>query len=278
MNIKESKWQTPDGCTLFVRYWQPQQQPKATIILVHGLGEHCGRYCHVADFFNTVGYSVTAFDLRGHGNSEGIRGHADSYKTIMDDIQHFVEEASRSHNNLPLFLYGHSLGGAIVLCYALSGRRPPTAAVVTAPVISPAKSPSFLKLSAARLLSRLAPSFTLSNDLDVSGLSRDPAVVEHYRKDPLVHDRISARLGMELISNGHLLLEQSEVKFPLLILQGDEDRVVDATKTAKLANKLKDGVTYKEWNGFFHELHNEPEKEAVLNFILGWMEARSTCG
>ncbi len=276
MNVEESIWQPPDRCTLFIRRWQSAQQPKATIILVHGLGEHSGRYHHLAEFFNAAGYAVTAFDLRGHGNSQGVRGHADSYEVILDDLHHFVEEASQSPPGLPLFLYGHSLGGALVLCYLLCGRQAVTAAVVTSPALAPAKPPSSFKLAAARVLSRLAPSFTLSNDLDVSGLSRDPVIVERYRQDPLVHNRISARLGMELISNGQWILTQSTVKHPVLILQAGEDRVVDSTKTDQLAQTLKGKITYKRWEGLYHELHNEPEKETVLNDILNWLEARAT--
>lgn len=275
MHSTDSIWQTPDGIQLYVRRWRPASAPKASIILVHGLGEHCGRYEHVAEFFTAAKFSVTGFDLRGHGLSGGVRGHAPAYEALAEDIQHFVEEANQNHNGLPLFLYGHSLGGALTLYYVLTGRRQITAAIAGAPGLVPAKPVPAAKMTAARVLARFIPSFTMSNDLDTSGLSRDPSVVERYHQDPLVHDRVSARLGVELIDNGRWMLNQIKVNTPLLILQGTADRLVNPTAAPQLAGNLQGDVTYKSWDGFYHELHNEPEKGEVLRFVLCWLESKA---
>ncbi|MDZ4158901.1 MAG: alpha/beta hydrolase [Anaerolineaceae bacterium] len=275
MHVTESVWQTPDGIHLHVRHWRPANTPKGSIILVHGLGEHCGRYEHVAEFFTAAKFAVTGFDLRGHGESGGVRGHAPAYEALAEDIQHFVEEANQNYNGLPLFLYGHSLGGALTLYHVLTGRRQITAAIAGAPGLVPAMPVPAAKMTAARVLARFIPSFTMSNDLDTSGLSRDPSVVERYHQDPLVHDRVSARLGVELVDNGRWMLNQIKVNTPLLILQGTADRLVNPTAAPQLAGNLQGDVTYKGWDGVYHELHNEPEKGDVLRFVLSWLESKA---
>ncbi|NMC78301.1 MAG: alpha/beta hydrolase [Chloroflexi bacterium] len=265
-------WQTNDHLTLHAQEWAPDADPQACVVLVHGLGEHVGRYQHVGEYLAQAGYALCGFDLRGHGHSQGLRCHAPSYDALAGDIQGFVEEIQKRHPGKPVFLYGHSLGGSLVLYTLFTRRLPLAGAIVTSPGLQPAKAVPPAKRALAKLLSSLWPTLTLSNDLDVDGISRDRVVVEAYRHDPLVHDRISSRLGMELLQQGEWMGHQTiELSIPLLLMQGSADRLVNAQATQRLAGQLKGNITWKLWDGYYHELHNAPEKQEMLDFVLNWL-------
>ena len=200
---KNLTWQALDGrLTIFARDWKPEVPAKAVVVLIHGLGEHAGRYAHVAAAMNAAGYAVLAPDLRGHGGSSGKRGHIPSYDIVLDDIQRAFIEAGSRYPGLPQFLYGHSLGGALVLYYTLKRKPAIRGLIATSPGLAPGSPVPALKLTAAKVLNTLVPTLTMNNDLDLGNLSHDPAVQADYIADKTVHPLISARLGMELIRNG----------------------------------------------------------------------------
>lgn len=272
MNPKSFTWETSDKLKLVGQTWKTTKKEKAVIVLFHGLGEHSLRYQHVADFFTTAGISVVAFDLRGHGLSQGLRGHAPSYDVICDDIQFVLEKTRKQFPNIPAFLYGHSLGGELVLYYLLKRKPAVKGAIITAPVLAPGAPVPPVKMLLAKMMNRVAPTFTLPNGLDRSGLSRDPQVEIKYSSDPRVHDMVSARLGMELLKNGVYILEHAkELKTPILLMQGSADRLVDVQKTIELSKRVPSSVTFKMWDGFYHELHNEPKKLEVMKYELNWI-------
>ena len=185
-----------DGLKLQGKKWIPSSTPKAVVCLVHGLGEHCGRYGHVAEAFNNAGYALMAFDLRGHGRSGGKRGHARSYTVLMDDIFQLLETVKEQYPDLPVFLYGHSLGGNLVIHYALR-RLPKLAGIIaSAPLFRTAVKPPAWKIKLLRAMYGVWPSLTVSNGLETAALSRDAGVLQAYRDDPLVHERVSARLAI----------------------------------------------------------------------------------
>ena len=256
---------------LFVQTWG-SASAKGVVILVHGLGEHSGRYRHVAEFLNQNQYSVTAFDLPGHGKSSGKRGHIASYENVMGIISYFIDDAYKKFAELPLFLYGHSMGGSLVLYYGLT-RHPLIAGIIaSSPGLATAQPVASAKLAAGKIFSSIYPSLLMSNGLDVSGLSRDKSVVENYEKDPLVHPWISAALGIELVERGKWMLSQKHVMpVPLLLMQGTADRLVSPTATRQFAGLVTGNIVFKEWEYFYHELHNEPEKQEVLQTIVCWM-------
>ena len=222
----EFSWQSQDGLQFFGQEWRPEGGARAVVALIHGLGEHSGRYQHVADYFTQHGLGVVALDHRGHGRTGGKRGHG-SYDAILDDIQHLIQEAEKRYPGLPVILYGHSLGGALVLYYALK-RRPQVKGVIsTAPGLIPANA-SGGQIALAKIMSAIAPGFQIDNGLDVSGLSHDPETARAYTADPLVHPKISARLGLDLMQNGQWVIEHAaEFPLPLLLLQGSADRLVN---------------------------------------------------
>jgi alpha-beta hydrolase superfamily lysophospholipase len=274
MKNEQFFWQSSDNLKLFGQEWTPDGKLKAVVCLVHGMGEHAGRYQHVAQKFTDNSYALAAMDLRGHGKSEGLQGHTPSYDIMMDDIQHLVNEAQKRHPGIPTFIYGHSMGGSLVLYYCLTRKPQLTGAIVTAPGLAPAAPLPAPKMFLARVMSSIGPTFRMANDLDLNGLSHDPAVKEAYTHDPLVHGMVSARLGMELINNGQWMIEHAaEFPIPLLLMQGTADRLVNPAATAEFAAKLKGDFTYKTWPGFYHELHNEPEKEEVFKVMLDWLAA-----
>jgi len=276
MNTLEFSWNVPDGQLFAARLWTPSEAPRAVVVLVHGLGEHGDRYTHVAEAFTQAGLVMLNFDLRGHGKTPGPRGHAPSYSVIADDILLFVEEARKRYPGLPVFLYGHSLGGALVLYTALKRKPDLAGIIVTSPGLATGNpvTPGTLRL--ARFMSKVAPSFTLPNGLDRANLSRDPKVAEAYSADPLVHDRISARLGLELIENGRWILEHApDLTLPTLLMQGSADHLVDPLATRRFAETAPAKfITFRWWEGEFHELHNETNRAEIIQTMIDWIAAR----
>jgi acylglycerol lipase len=270
----EFTWQTGDGLQLFAQGWLPDGETRAVVCLVHGLGEHTGRYPHVGAALAQTGYALLGFDLRGHGQSQGQRGHAPSWEALLDDIRCFLEQAAQRFPGRPRFLYGHSLGATLVLNYALR-RLPELAGVIaTGPLLRPAFAPPAWKITLGRLMYRLWPTFAMSNELDPSGLSRDPDVVRAYVNDMLVHDRLSARLGMDMLSAGEWVLEHApELMLPLLLMHGSTDALCSPEATRHFAARATSDPTYRSWDGLYHEIHNEPERQQVFDTMIGWLVA-----
>jgi alpha-beta hydrolase superfamily lysophospholipase len=274
MQHSEYNWTTPDNVKLYGQEWKPEGKQKAAIVMVHGLGEHSGRYEHVAEAFTQAGYSLTAFDLRGHGKSEGIRGHAPSYAAIMEDITHNVDLAKEHFPGMPVFIYGHSLGGNLTLYYCLTQNPQIKGAIVTSPGLATAAPVPPVKLALGKMMYNLMPAMQMDNGLLRSGLSRDPEVEKKYSADPLVHPKISARLALDLINNGKFIIDHAaEFPIPLILMQGTGDYIVNPPMTKTFANAAPlSKITFKEWDGYYHELHNEPEKAQVLKTITDWLD------
>jgi alpha-beta hydrolase superfamily lysophospholipase len=270
-------FETKDGLTLLGRVWQTKGDPKGVVNLVHGLGEHSGRYAHVAEALTKAGYNFIGFDLRGHGLSEGKRGHSPNYDSLMDDVALFLDQSRGFFgSDQPHFLYGHSLGGSIVINYGLR-RKPELAGVIaTGPALALSFEPPKAKLSLGRMLARLAPAFTMNNTLDVNALARDEAVVKAYQDDVLVHDRISAKLTMDLLDSGKYALEHAaDWELPLLLMHGTEDQISSCEGSEAFASRGNGHVTLKLWDGYYHEIHNDLGKEKVIAAVIDWLNENS---
>jgi alpha-beta hydrolase superfamily lysophospholipase len=266
--------QASDGLPLYFQGWEPEGQPKAIACLVHGLGEHSGRYAHVGAALTEAGYALLGFDLRGHGRSGGKRGHTPSFETLMDDIGRLLGEAGARYAGQPRFLYGHSLGGGLALNYVLRRRPQIKGVIATSPWLRLSYTPSAAKVRAARIMNRLSPGFTQSSGLNAKDLSHDPEVVRAYEGDPLVHDRISARLAMAMLDAGEWAIAHAAEfpPIPLLLVHGTGDRITSAQATQAFAAKVPGECTLKLWEGLYHETHNEPEKREVLGYTIRWMD------
>ena len=271
--VENFEWDTKDGEKIFSQKWLPDGPVRAVIIIVHGLGEHIGRYNHVAKFFNQNQISVYGFDHRGHGKSTGKRGHIGSNQLFMSDIESMISLAREDYPDLPIFLYGHSLGGNMVLYYSLFKQPAIKGVIATSPGLGTGEPIPPVKLFAANVLKTILPSMTMNNGLDVNNLSHNPQVIKDYQEDPLVHPMISAKLAMLMFSNGDWIIENaSKFNLLLLLLQGGKDHIVNLDKTKQFASKVPDSlITFKIFPELYHELHNEYEQDQVLNFILDWI-------
>ena len=264
---------TPHHGSLFAQEWLPEAAPGAVVCLVHGLGEHSGRYAQLAQFLTGAGFVLSAFDMHGHGKSPGQRGHVQSYEACLEDIQVLLDEATRRFPGKPLFLYGQSLGGNFVLNFALRREARLAGVIATAPLLRLAFEPPRSKVILARIMSCCWPAFSYVCGCGAADLSRDPAVVKRYMEDPLAHDLISARLYVEMCRAGMWALENAaRLKLPVLIMHGSADRLTSADASRQFAERAGKCCTWRLWDGASHELHHEPEKEAVFAYMLAWLK------
>jgi alpha-beta hydrolase superfamily lysophospholipase len=279
MKTFEDKWTGQDGVDFFVRGWEPAAKPKAVIALIHGLGEHTGRYQHVGRAITDADYALVGFDLRGHGKSGGLRGHFSSLDVGMRDIQDFLLLLKKRYPELPFFLYGHSLGGLLVLTYALKNKPDLKGVISSGAGLRSQVHDQKMKVMMARILGSILPSTQIASGLDVSFLSRDPAVIDAYQLDPMVHDRISLAFGKAgLEATDYAWKHAGEFSLPLLIMHGAADRNTYPSGSrdfAELAAQNNSDVTLKLWEGRYHELHNDPEKEQVLAFMIQWLDCHA---
>ena len=273
MRHSEFTLSAPDGVQFYFQGWQPDTPPKAVVCLVHGLGEHSGRYAHVAAALNDAGYALFGCDLRGHGKSGGPRGHTPTYETLMDDIDRLLDEATQRYPGQSQFLYGHSLGGNLVLNYALR-RKPQMAGVIaTSPAIRTATPLPSSQIALAKIMNKIRPGMQMANGLALDGLARDPKVIHAYTGDPLVHNKISVRLATGMLEAGEwALAHAAEFPVPLLLVHGTADKLTSAPASQEFAAKVPGDCTLKLWEGFYHETHNEPEKAEVLAFMIDWLQ------
>ncbi|WP_259014395.1 alpha/beta hydrolase [Emticicia fluvialis] len=275
--IHKSFFETdPKRRKVFFQQWLPEQQADGIIALVHGLGEHSGRYENVAEFFTAHNYGVIAVDTYGHGQTTGKRGHAESMEAYMQQIERLLTLSAQTVPQKPVFLYGHSMGGTLVLNYLFRYHPSIAGVIATSPAVRPGFAPPKLLLAIGRLARMVAPSFTQSNSLDLNYLSHDPGVMAAYKADPLVHNQVSGVVGLGLIEWGEWLLGNARATpAPLLLIHGTEDRLTSYSATKELASKLSGDVTFKSYDKLYHELHNEFEKYDILNDLFNWIKARS---
>jgi alpha-beta hydrolase superfamily lysophospholipase len=273
MQILEWNWKSSDGINMYGHSWAPEGQIKAVVLLVHGLGEHVGRYEHVAAAFTERGYALLGFDLRGHGKSGGPRGHTPSYQALMDDITEFIKQADTRFPGLPRFLYGHSLGGNLVLNYVLRCRPNLPGVLVTGPWLELAFQPPASQVKLGKIMNGVFPGFTQKSNLNTKGLSHDQAVVTAYERDPLVHDKITARLFVTTYESGLWALEHAaEFPLPILLMHGSADPITSAKASQLFAERAGDKVTVRIWDGMYHEIHNEFDQAQVFKVMLDWLD------
>lgn len=273
MSLFEFTFKSDDNLTLQGRGWEPGGETKAVVCLIHGLGEHCGRYKHMAEAFNRAGMAMLAFDLRGHGRSEGRRGHAPSYAALMSDITLLLKNAEARYPDIPRFLYGHSLGGNLAIHYALKHNPELAGLIASAPLFRLAFDPPAWKSALLDLFYAMRLNFSISSGLEEAALSRDFHVIHRYQKDPLVHNRITPSLAVSMLRAGKWNLKHAaEFPLPLLLMHGDADRISSVEASIEFAARLDRRCTLKIWEDLYHELHNEPEKQQVLQYVVAWMD------
>jgi alpha-beta hydrolase superfamily lysophospholipase len=268
---------TADGLDLYVRRWAAEGVPHQwTFVVVHGHGEHGGRYQHLAEWFTPLGATVYAMDLRGHGRSGGQRGHAPSLTALLDDIDAVVMRA-REESGGPVVLIGHSFGGLLAIAYALRYPDHIDRAVFSAPLLQlKVKVPGW-KRGLANVLPKVAPRFSLSNEVDPDVLSHDPENARAYRTDPLVHNRITAGLYGDTIARGEEFIARApELRVPFLLLHGRDDQIVDPFGSQRFfARATVLERAFCLYPGMYHEVFNEVDREKVFRDVESWVTQRT---
>ena len=249
-------------------------QPRATVLIVHGLGEHAGRYAHVAAALTNAGFAVRAYDHQGHGRSAGRRGTLHTPDGLLQDLCTVIDDTRERQPTQPLVLLGHSMGGLVVARAVALGLRPVDALVLSSPALG--VRANVLQRLLLSTLPALLPHLTIGNGLDPHWVARDPAVVETYRNDPLVHDRISPRLGAWIWNEGPKTLHVAERwPVPTLLLYAGTDRLVDPDASDTFAQRAPvNRLQAQRYEAMYHEVFNDPEREQVLATLMQWLQAR----
>jgi len=278
MNHNEGTFSGFGELELYYQHWRPEKEPKATLAVVHGFGEHSGRYGNVVDWFVPRGYAVYAFDLRGHGRSPGPRGYLNNWDELRGDVKSFLELVHEQEPDQAVFLLGHSMGGLIVLEYVLHHPEGLAGVIGSGPLLAQAGVSPFL-IALSKVLSSILPRLTLDTNLDATAISRDPAVVEAYVNDPLVHSLATPRLSTELTrafewTQAHA----AEMRIPCLIVHGSADQLVPPEGSRVFYENMT--LSDKErqvYEGYYHEVFNDVGKERVLAAVETWVERHRPC-
>ena len=256
--------------------WLPASDPRAVVAIAHGAGEHAGRYEHVAARLVGDGYAVYAIDHRGHGRSDGARALIDRIDNAVADLDQLVRESAAKHPGLPVFLLGHSMGGTIAVSYSLAHQDRLNGLILSAPLAALEAAPAPMRVL-ARILSALAPKTPLIA-IDATLVSRDPAVVQAYVADPLVHHgKLPVRTVAELAAAIDTFHERApSITIPTLIMYGTADRLCPPEGSVMLGERLGgDDKALSPYEGLYHEILNEPEQGRVLDELSGWLAART---
>ena len=266
----------PDHVTMTVHRWTPDEPPKARIILAHGYGEHAGRYQHVADYLTGRGYAIDAPDYHGHGKTAlGHFGYFDRFDLLIDDLKACVDRVVSEEDKKPLFLLGHSAGGLLALMYLLRYPTPLQGLVLFAPYVNTAAHVPAMQRIVVRALSNIAPRTGVIPRVDSAILSHDPAVTTGYDADPLVHHgAVSARVAVELLDAGdYVRANAGRITLPTLVLHGKDDQLAQPEFGQTVYDRLgSTDKTIKLYEGYYHEILNEPGKQQVLTDTGKWLD------
>jgi alpha-beta hydrolase superfamily lysophospholipase len=263
------------GLSLFRQTWRPAGRAKAVLLNVHGLGDHSGLYPTLVDHCVTRGITVHSHDLRGHGRSPGQRAYVERWEEFREDLRRFVETVRSEEGELPLFLVGNSLGGLIVLDYALHHPEGLRGVIAVSPPLGRLAVPAPL-LALGRILSRVWPRFSLRTGMDLSGLARDPVVRETVLADPLFHRVGTARLSTEVVAAiARVQAAAPRFAMPLLVLHGSEDRMVPPDGSRAFVPRVgHPDHELREYAGAYHVLFADLDREQVLSDLERWIVAR----
>jgi len=270
---QEFTWKSHDGISLYGQSWIPRTGVKAVIGYVHGFKDHSGRIEKWALQLTENGYGVVAIDLRGHGRSEGRRGYSENFGCLLKDVRVMCEYVRKTYPGIMHMLYGHSLGGNIVANYLITENPLPDAAIITSPWFTLADKPPVLALAAARVVRHVLPGLLVKSSLDANMLSHEKQVVKDYLHDPLVHNLILPRLFFEIESQGLKAAQRIyKINVPLLVMHGTGDKITSCRHTRNFVRNAGNRTTYKEWPGYYHELHNDTGAQDVFNYLVNWLD------
>ncbi len=277
MNPISGSFKSADDTNIYTESWLPDGDPRAVVMLVHGVGEHIGRYHHVAPKLVAAGYAVYALDHHGHGKSGGDpRTYFDTFDQPINDLKQYVDRVKAKHPQKKVFMYGHSLGSLITLVFALRYQQLLAGLVISGTPLAVESAQPALLITVAGLLNRIVPKFGATPPVPSTTLSRDEAVVRAYDNDPLVeHGNMRVRTGYLIVMNSReVVARASELKLPMFIFHGAADTLCPPAGSQILYDRVgATDKTLKFYEGLRHETHNEPEQGMVIDNILQWLDA-----
>ena len=276
MQHTEGKFNASDGLELYDQAWRPDGETKAVLAVVHGYGEHSGRYLNPVNYFVPRGYALYAYDLRGHGKSAGQRGHINRFDEYLSDTDIFLKRVREQQPGRKVFLLGHSLGGLIVAAYAQDHPGELPGLIMSSAFLSFKMQVPGWKAMVGRVMSALNPAMTMKNDLSASLLSHDPAVVAAYDADPLNHHVATARWFTEIVAAQARTLDRAgQVTIPVLALYAGADQIADPEGSALFFERVKltDKAAHR-YDGYYHETFNEVDKDTVFRDLEVWLAMR----
>jgi acylglycerol lipase len=251
---------------------QNTQQKTPVVALIHGMGEHTGRYTHVKQHLSNHGYSWAAIDLPGHGLSSGKRGHVANYDSLLAAIDVFIAQINTDFPNSKIYIWAHSMGGNIALNYLIRKAHNVAAAVITSPWLQNYGPVPKLELYLGKILQHIYPSLGIPTKLDANLVSRDAAVVQAYQADPLVHGNITPGWFFgALAAQQYAITHAANIHIPLLLMHGTSDMLAHVEGSQKFANNANKNLQLKLWEGLYHETHNEPEQISVLDYAVNFL-------
>jgi acylglycerol lipase len=268
--MEEFKW-TYDSVNFSGKTWEPKVFDYV-IVIIHGIGEHIGRYVHVADYLNADGYAATGIDLYGHGLSDGPRGTSKGIEFTFDYLSAFLNYVLFTYQK-PVILYGHSMGGGLVAGLVLKRQPSVKGVIISSPALLIPGVTLFSKLI-FKGLNALVPNLRISLALGINKPTHSKNVIAVFKNDKLTHSRMSIRLAYEMILNGEWCLENAGyLRIPALVIHGSKDALTSPAGSRLFAKKAPQQlIFFEEWTGGLHELHNEPEKDEILSIILDWLQ------
>jgi alpha-beta hydrolase superfamily lysophospholipase len=263
------------GIDIYYQGWLPEGKVKAVVFVVHGLGEHSGRYMNVVNHFTPLGYAIYGLDHIGHGKSGGDRELVIQFDDFTAPLTTYYTMVKSWHPDKPIFILGHSMGGLIECYYLLDHQEYFKGAIISAPAIKVGESVSQTTITMGKVLSVIAPKAGVLA-LDANNISKDPEVVKAYVNDPLVfHAKTPARLAAEMLKAMlRVTAEAGKITIPFIAVQGSADKLVDPGGIRILENKTSSlDKTIKVYDGLYHEVFNEPERQIVLKDVENWLDA-----
>jgi acylglycerol lipase len=279
MKHQDYDWLSKDNKYIYAQSWAPDHNPSAVINIIHAFGEHSGRYQKWAGLFVEKGIAVLASDLIGHGRSFGKRGYIKNYQVFLDQIELQLLKSSELFPGIPQVLYGHSMGGNLVLNYAMSKDAPVSAIIVSAPWLKLVNDPPGYMLLFSRVLRPFFPSLTVKAGIDNTYRTHDLSINEKLKEDPLLHRQMSLQLFHEATRYGlYAMRNIYKINRPLLLMHGNSDRWTSHEATMELAANTSRLTRLKIWDGLYHELHNEIEYMDVFNYIIDWLSEMKITG
>lgn len=268
MQHQTSSWKQQAGQEIFAQSWLPDAAPKAAYVIVHGQSDHSSRFETMARWMVQQGFAVYAADLIGHGRSGGKRGHMLHFDEYLETVDVLLDKVIREQSGLPIFLYGQSMGGNVVINYAFRNNGKVRAYIASSPWVRLAFEPPAWKVTLGKWMRSIYPALAQPTGLETKHLSHDQAIVTAYEKDPLVHGKITASAFFETLQAGMHIPEKAHLlAAPMLIMHGSGDQLTSCPASQAFAALRPDLITHKVFEGWYHELHNEPEKEKVFQEI-----------